>query len=119
MGSVRDSLSTEGWGRAFRLAWGSGAGWGAGVVAEKAGGEAGAGGQGDHADDQGEAEGQGHAGPAAEAVGRAGHDRAGDAGADGLAEDVEQLQARGGPALLARGRPGQGGPLERGGSLAG
>src|ERR1700760_2351722 len=83
------------------------------IMAGELAGQAGPGQDRDHADDQGEGEGQRDAGPVAEAVGPAGHDGAGHAGADGLAEDVEQLQARGGPALQARGGPVQGGHRQR------
>src|SRR6201992_711670 len=47
-------------------------GGGGGVVGEEAGGEAGPGHQGDHADEQGEGVGQGDAGPVAEAAGGGG-----------------------------------------------
>src|ERR1700744_1377919 len=92
-----------------------------GAVGFRAGeqaGQADAGQHRGHADDQGEAVGQGDAGPVAEAVGPAGHDGAGHAGPDGLAEDVEQLQAGGGPALPARRGPVQGGDRKGGVGLA-
>src|ERR1700761_8719017 len=60
-----------------------------GFRAGQAGGEADAGQDGDDADHQGEAIGQGDAGAVAGAGGDAGHDGAGHAGADGLAQDVE------------------------------
>src|SRR6201996_3064742 len=97
---------------------GGGGGGGRGLVALEAGGGGGTGAEGDRADQEGEGEGQGDAGAVAEAVGGAGHDGAADAGADGLAQDVEQLQARGGPALLTGPGQVQGGHRQRGVGLA-